>query len=151
MDVEADHRGDQRDQRAAREVEIGDQGIDMFPAVGGINENGGLIGFGGEGGVRGLAFEDAGGGRANGDDATFLAFCDIETSAARRIDRVSLGVHRVGLECIGGDGFEGAETDVEGDERAWNPPSRIRERDSGEKCNAAVGAATAPGDLAKTV
>src|SRR5687768_15743550 len=59
--VEADERGYEGDQRAAREVEVRDQRADVPPLVWRVDEDAGLAGLRNERLAGGLAFEDAGG------------------------------------------------------------------------------------------
>src|SRR5207237_8696370 len=67
-----------------------------------------------------LAFEDAGGRRADGDDAAAFGPGAAQRVGGGRGDRVGLFVHHVVFEALGGDGFEGAGADVEGGESGFD-------------------------------
>ena len=60
-------------------------------------------------------------------------------------------MHRVGFEVRSGDRLEGSEATWSVTKRALDAVLLEAFNDFGEKCSAAVGAATAPGVLAKMV
>ena len=89
------HGRDHRDQRAARQVKIGDQGIDVLPAVGGVDENRRLGRGRGEGCVIGLAFQHSCRRCSDRDDAALLALGTIQRLGRRGINQIALAVHGV--------------------------------------------------------
>jgi hypothetical protein len=74
---DAHHRGDQGDQGAAWKMKIRHQRLHVLPGIGGADEDVGLGGFRREGQRLRLAFQNAGGGRADGDDAPALGFSSV--------------------------------------------------------------------------
>lgn len=92
--VFAGEGGDQHDQGAFREVEVGDEGVYGFELVAGVDEDVRPAGLGGEGAVGAYqGFQGTAGGGAHADDAAAGCLGLVEDIRCLLIDHAKLAVH----------------------------------------------------------
>ncbi len=109
-------RRDKHDERALREMEVRDQGVDAAEAVSRIDEDIRPAG----GGMKQpvlvrKALQRAAGGGAHGDDPAAVLPAAVHDRGGFLRDDAELRVHLVILDLVLLDGAEGAEPDVQRD------------------------------------
>src|SRR5208337_2456850 len=135
---------DEHEERRARQMEIGQKGVDRAEAVARRNEDRGLAGERPNAAAlvrRGL--DKAGGGRAYADDAPAALARGVQRPRRRLIDRARFSMHPMVARVLGLDGQERSSADVQRhakephaprrnplDQRGSEMESRGRRRDS---------------------
>ncbi len=106
--------GDEHEQRALGQMEVGDQGVHGFEAVAGVDEDPRVTAQGRDVSVLvGHALDRAAGGRAHADDPSAGDFTFVDDARALGGNREKLGVHDVVGDLFLLDGTEGSKPHME--------------------------------------